>query len=111
MQQVDVIVNGAGPVGLLCAFILMKNGYSVYLADKKTGPTDQSRAFAISPRTLEILQHYGLAYRVLQEALSVRGAALFVNGTNVSLSPLSLSLTLSIEIDALIILTPPSFFF
>jgi 2-polyprenyl-6-methoxyphenol hydroxylase-like FAD-dependent oxidoreductase len=83
-QIVDVIVNGAGPVGLFCAYLLIKAGHSVYLLDKKEGPTEQSRAFNITPRSLEILQHHGLAYRILQQAISIRGALLYVNGSIVS---------------------------
>ncbi|KAI8096479.1 FAD binding domain-containing protein [Halteromyces radiatus] len=83
MKQItEVIVNGAGPVGLFCAYMLLKQGHSVYLLDKKAGPTDQSRAFGITPRSMEILQHQGIAYRILQHALSIRGARLFINGTN-----------------------------
>lgn len=83
-QSVDVIVNGAGPVGLFCAYILIKNGLSVYLADKKHGPTDQSRALAISPRSVEVFQHHGIGHRFLQESLVIRGAYLHVNGYDVS---------------------------
>ncbi|KAI8329694.1 FAD binding domain-containing protein [Chlamydoabsidia padenii] len=82
-QIVDIIVNGAGPVGLFLAYLLIKAGHSVYLLDKKDGPTEQSRAFNITPRSLEILQHYGLAHRILQQALNIRGALLYVNGSNI----------------------------
>lgn len=82
-QSVDVIVNGAGPVGLFCAYMLIKDGLSVYLADKKDGPTEQSRALGISPRSLEVLQHHGIGYRFLQDSIVVRGGYLHVNGYDV----------------------------
>ncbi|KAI8337558.1 FAD binding domain-containing protein [Chlamydoabsidia padenii] len=82
-QTVDVIVNGAGPVGLLCAYLLMEEGLSVYLADKKTGPTEQSRALLVTPRSMDILQHHGLAYRILEHCLVVRGALLHVDGFDI----------------------------
>jgi 2-polyprenyl-6-methoxyphenol hydroxylase-like FAD-dependent oxidoreductase len=83
-ETVDVVISGAGPVGLFCAYLLIKNGLSVYILDKKAGPTDQSRAFGITPRTMEILQHHGLAHRVLQKAIAVRGGLFHVGGSNVS---------------------------
>ncbi|KAI8062625.1 FAD binding domain-containing protein [Gongronella butleri] len=76
----DVVVCGAGPVGLFLAYQLTKHGHSVYIFDKKPGPTDQSRAFLITPRTLEILHQYGVAYRPLQESLSTRGAFMNLDG-------------------------------
>lgn len=77
----DVLICGAGPVGLLCANILIREGHSVYILDKKEGPTTQSRAFFVTPRSLEILQQHGLAYNILQRALCVRAVSLFLNGS------------------------------
>lgn len=81
----DVLICGAGPVGLLCANILIREGHSVYILDKKEGPTTQSRAFFVTPRSLEILQQHGLAYNILQRALCVRAVSLFLNGSKVNL--------------------------
>ncbi|CAO3649986.1 unnamed protein product [Cunninghamella echinulata] len=61
---------------------LIKQGHSVYIFDKKNGPTDQSRAFFITPRSLEILQQYGVASSVLKRALCIRAAAIFINGSS-----------------------------
>ncbi|ORX46719.1 FAD/NAD(P)-binding domain-containing protein [Hesseltinella vesiculosa] len=82
-QSYDVIVCGAGPVGLFMAFQLVQLGHSVYILDKKSGPTDQSRAFLLTPRTMEILQHHGIAYRILQQSLSTRGGYMCLNGQTI----------------------------
>ncbi|KAI8333079.1 FAD binding domain-containing protein [Chlamydoabsidia padenii] len=81
-ETVDVLVSGAGPVGLFCTYLLIKNGHSVHVLDKKPSPTDQSRAFGITPRTLQILQHHGIAHRILQKAVFVRGMLFHLGGGN-----------------------------
>lgn len=50
-----VLVAGAGPVGLTMALELARYGVRVRVIDKIPGPSDTSRAVAIWPRTLELL--------------------------------------------------------
>jgi len=51
-SAVDVLVVGAGPVGLTMACELARNGLRCRIIDKETGPASTSRALAIFPRTL-----------------------------------------------------------
>ncbi|CAO3607324.1 unnamed protein product [Cunninghamella blakesleeana] len=81
--KTDILICGAGPVGLLYANILIREGHSVYILDIKEGPTKQSRAFFIIPRSLEILQHHGLAYNILKRALVIRGTSVFIDGSKI----------------------------
>ncbi|KAL9546938.1 hypothetical protein MBANPS3_006429 [Mucor bainieri] len=76
----DVIVCGAGPVGLFFAYQMIMQGHSVYICDQKQGPTSQSRAFFVTARSLEIFENKGIAHRLLQEAYVLRGAQLFIEG-------------------------------
>lgn len=54
-----VLVIGAGPVGLTMAIELARYGVPVRIIDKLPTRTTQSRALAIWPRTLELLQASG----------------------------------------------------
>ena len=57
----QVLVVGAGPVGLFMASELNRHGVSCRIVDKNDGPTPDTRAAAIQARTLEILDSLGLA--------------------------------------------------
>jgi 2-polyprenyl-6-methoxyphenol hydroxylase-like FAD-dependent oxidoreductase len=83
-KTVDVIVSGAGPVGLLLAYDLAKKGHSVAIVDPKLRPTDQSRALLITSRTVEILDGKGLASDILSEAFISNGMRMIRNGSVVS---------------------------
>ncbi|WP_216906608.1 FAD-dependent monooxygenase [Nocardia noduli] len=56
----DVLVVGAGPVGLLLAGELRLGGAEVTVVDRQSAPTSQSRASTLHARTMEILDQRGL---------------------------------------------------
>jgi len=56
----DVIIIGAGPVGLILANLLGAEGIRTIVFDKRTTPLDRSMAIGITPPSLEILQGLGL---------------------------------------------------
>jgi 2-polyprenyl-6-methoxyphenol hydroxylase-like FAD-dependent oxidoreductase len=66
--DVDVLVVGAGPTGLMAGLVLTRRGVPVVVADQKAGPTRESRALAVQARTMEIYDQLGLADRVLSGA-------------------------------------------
>jgi NADPH-dependent dioxygenase len=57
----EVLVVGAGPVGLTAALFLQRNGVRVEVIDMDQRTTQHSYALAIHPRTLRILDEAGLA--------------------------------------------------
>jgi 2-polyprenyl-6-methoxyphenol hydroxylase-like FAD-dependent oxidoreductase len=57
----EVLVVGAGPVGLLAALFLHQYGVRVQIVDKQQRTTPYSYALAIHPRTLRVLDEAGLA--------------------------------------------------
>ncbi|MFB9591305.1 SDR family oxidoreductase [Streptomyces racemochromogenes] len=59
-NDTQVIVVGAGPVGLLLAGELRLAGADVVVLDKLTAPTTESRASTLHSRTMEILESRGL---------------------------------------------------
>ena len=62
----QVLVVGAGPVGLFMAAELNRHGVSCRIVDKNDGPTPDTRAAAVQARTLEILESLGLADEFVQ---------------------------------------------
>ncbi|MCI0750459.1 MAG: FAD-dependent monooxygenase [Flammeovirgaceae bacterium] len=62
----QVLIIGAGPTGLMAANQLSRFGIDFIIADTKSGPTKESRAIAVTARSLEIYQQMG----IVQEAIS-----------------------------------------
>jgi 2-polyprenyl-6-methoxyphenol hydroxylase-like FAD-dependent oxidoreductase len=56
VMGLQVLVAGAGPVGLTMASELARFGISVRVIDKAAQRTDKSKALVVWPRTLELLQ-------------------------------------------------------
>ena len=57
----EVLVVGAGPVGLVATLFLQQHGVRVEIVDSHQRTTQHSYALAIHPRTLGILDEAGLA--------------------------------------------------
>ncbi len=70
-MKADVLIAGAGPVGLTMAAELARYGLSVRIIDKNTQRTDKSKAIVIWARTLELLDRMGpgVAERFIQAGL------------------------------------------
>ena len=60
----DVVVVGAGPVGLLLAGELRLGGVDVVVVERLASPHDESRASQLSARTMEMLDQRGLVERL-----------------------------------------------
>lgn len=67
----DVVVVGAGPVGLSLALGLAQRGVDVVVLEKKAGTAEQSRAPAIWPGTQEVLAGLGVLDQFVDEGVSV----------------------------------------
>ncbi|MEU5164188.1 FAD-dependent monooxygenase [Streptomyces sp. NPDC020875] len=80
-DQPDVLVVGAGPVGLTAAGELRRRGVSCRIADRLTEPQPYAKAIGIQPRTLEIWDRAGLVREILDAAVPLRGQLTYVDGT------------------------------
>jgi len=76
----DVLIVGAGPTGLLLAYLLASNGVSVKLVERRQGPSRESRAMVIQARTLEFYDMLGLAKKAIQLGLRLEDGHLLVEG-------------------------------
>jgi len=59
------LIAGAGPVGLAAAVELGRRGIVPTIIDRDAGPALESRALAVNPRTLELLEPSGATERML----------------------------------------------
>lgn len=69
MLRTDVLVVGAGPVGLTAAIDLVGAGHHVLLVDAQPEAANTSRAAVIHPRTLEVLEPYGISERLVARGI------------------------------------------
>lgn len=69
----DVLVVGAGPVGLFCANELIRHGLSCRIVDKKTTLSEHSKALGIHIRTLDVLEDCGFLDEIMSQGLKVEG--------------------------------------
>jgi 2-polyprenyl-6-methoxyphenol hydroxylase-like FAD-dependent oxidoreductase len=76
-HAVDVLVVGAGPVGLLMGLLLSENGVRVEIIDKEERTAARSYACALHPRSLKILDRVGLASAVIDAGLRVNTIAFY----------------------------------
>jgi 2-polyprenyl-6-methoxyphenol hydroxylase-like FAD-dependent oxidoreductase len=65
-ERTEVLVVGAGPVGLLTAILLAEAGLEVEVIDTEARTAARSYACALHPRTLELLERLGLAEEILK---------------------------------------------
>ncbi len=76
-RETDVLVVGAGPVGLFTALSLAERGLSVQIIDKEWRGSTHSYALALHPHTLRLLDEYGAANDLLQEGHRVERMAIY----------------------------------
>ena len=65
MTQTDVLVVGAGPTGLALACDLARRGVAVRIIDRAPEFPSGSRGKGLSPRTLEVLDDFGVIDQIL----------------------------------------------
>jgi len=82
MAKVDVLIAGAGPVGLTMANELVRYGIAVRIVDKSAERTDKSKALVLWSRTLELFDHGGYVEPFLAAGMQAHGAQMS-NGKDV----------------------------
>jgi 2-polyprenyl-6-methoxyphenol hydroxylase-like FAD-dependent oxidoreductase len=79
--QTEVLVVGAGPVGLWTALLLAESGIEVLLIDREARTTARSYACAVHPATLRLLDRLGLAESVIERGRRVETIAFYDGAT------------------------------
>ncbi|MGE2716597.1 FAD-dependent monooxygenase [Mycolicibacterium litorale] len=86
----QVLIAGAGPVGLTAAIELTRRGVDCLVVDPLTEPPRYAKAVGVQPRTLEVFENLGVLRALLDAAIEMNGQCVFVNGESVSRIDLSL---------------------
>ena len=76
----EVVVIGAGPVGLLLACLLAQEGVDVVVCEQRDGEDARSRAIGIHPPGLEVLERAGVGAAARAEALALTGGDVLSRG-------------------------------
>lgn len=71
-HKTDVLVVGAGPVGLLAAISLHARGIGVEIYDQDSRAVARSYALALHPASLRLLDDLGLAQELVRSGTKVR---------------------------------------
>lgn len=74
------LIIGAGPVGLGAALFLALQGRPARLIEMQDDPAPQSRALAVNPRTLSILESTGVTRQMLKLGVPIRGVQFHQSG-------------------------------
>jgi 2-polyprenyl-6-methoxyphenol hydroxylase-like FAD-dependent oxidoreductase len=81
-DHVQVLVVGAGPVGLTLANELTRHGIAVRIVDKMAARTDKSKALVLWSRSLELFDDAGYGEPFLPAGFAAHGAQIS-NGTDI----------------------------
>lgn len=65
MEKFDIVIIGAGPVGLMLSSQLQRWGYKIKHIDNRSEPTPTGRADGIQPRSLDLLRNMGLKRKIM----------------------------------------------
>ncbi|KAF1810326.1 hypothetical protein P152DRAFT_94815 [Eremomyces bilateralis CBS 781.70] len=64
-DKYDIVIVGAGPVGLMLSTCLARWGYKIKHIDNRPEPTATGRADGIQPRSLDLLRNMGLKRAIM----------------------------------------------
>jgi 2-polyprenyl-6-methoxyphenol hydroxylase-like FAD-dependent oxidoreductase len=79
-MDMDVLVVGAGPTGLMLANQLVRRGVRTLIIDRHAGPSRETRALGVQARTLEIYSHLGIVDRALELGKRGTGGNIWADG-------------------------------
>jgi 2-polyprenyl-6-methoxyphenol hydroxylase-like FAD-dependent oxidoreductase len=65
-EKYDIVIVGAGPVGLTLSACLARWGYKIKHIDNRPEPTATGRADGIQPRSLDLLRNMGLKRKIME---------------------------------------------
>ncbi|WP_422090089.1 FAD-binding protein [Tenacibaculum ovolyticum] len=83
-KETDILIIGAGPVGLLCAYLAELSGLKTIIIDKSKGPLEVGRADALNARTLQLLETVDLFKDLYPQGLPCNTSSIWEKGKFIS---------------------------
>ncbi|ARP68765.1 pentachlorophenol monooxygenase [Streptomyces pluripotens] len=80
MTHTEVLIAGAGPVGLTAALELRRRGVDCRLVDRLPQRLPYAKAVGVQPRTFELWERMGVDRAALDAAVPLLGQLIYVNG-------------------------------
>ncbi len=74
------LIAGAGPVGLAAGLFLARAGIGARVVEIAKTRSVYSKALAVNPRTLALLEESGVTARILEKGLRIHGARMWRRG-------------------------------
>lgn len=85
--MVDVVIVGAGPIGMFLGAVLGRAGRTVLILEQKAQRTPGSNAIGITPPSLELLAKLGVAETLIHRGAPIR--QVYVHGSETPLGSVS----------------------
>src|SRR5216683_3550520 len=83
-MEKDVLIAGAGPVGLVMAIELARYGVAVRIIDKAPQRTDKSKALVIWSRSLELLERAGCSAALVDAGYKATSINISADGKSIA---------------------------
>jgi 2-polyprenyl-6-methoxyphenol hydroxylase-like FAD-dependent oxidoreductase len=83
-MEKNVLIAGAGPVGLVMAIELARYGVAVRITDKAPQRTDKSKALVIWSRSLELLARAGCSAGLVDAGYKVNSVNISADGKSIA---------------------------
>jgi 2-polyprenyl-6-methoxyphenol hydroxylase-like FAD-dependent oxidoreductase len=80
VTDTQVLIAGAGPIGLTAAIELARRGVAVRIVDPLLEPPQYAKAVGVQPRTLEVFERMGILRQILDASVPFHGQIVYVNG-------------------------------
>lgn len=77
--KVDVLISGAGSVGLFLGICLHKLGIRFMMVERRTVSRDSARAVSIQPPCLEFFDRVGLTAKLLERGVKLKSGRAYSN--------------------------------
>jgi 2-polyprenyl-6-methoxyphenol hydroxylase-like FAD-dependent oxidoreductase len=77
LETPEVLVAGAGPVGLFTALALAKREIGVHIVDTGVWACKHSYALALHPQSLALFEEFGLRERMLEDSYPIASIGLY----------------------------------
>lgn len=79
VEQTQILIVGAGPVGMTLAILLRQYVIPFRIIDKSSGLSTSSKAMAIHSRTLEVFRELGIADQAVAQGFAIRTFSIQAN--------------------------------